>query len=91
MIFSALAGSFLILGLLGQVPDQADRWTAVRSDEGDFSARMPTKPSSSKRQVPTAAGIVEQEIHYCRQNGSLFSVQRIRMGSEIPAHRPPRG
>ena len=45
MIFSTVAGSLLFLGLLSQVPDQADRWTAIRSDEGDFSARMPTKPS----------------------------------------------
>ena len=85
MIFSTVAGSLLFLGLLSQVPDQADRWTAIRSDEGDFSARMPTKPISSKRQVPTPAGKVEQEIHYCRLNGSLFSVQRIRLGSEIPS------
>jgi hypothetical protein len=85
MTVSSLAGSLLILGLLAQTPEQPDRWTTIRSTEGDFSAILPSQASSTTQQVSTPAGKVEQEIHFCRLNGSLFSVQRIRLGSAIPS------
>ncbi len=84
MTISSMTGLVLLAGLLAQAPEQPDRWSAIRSAEGDFSAMLPSKPNSSTRQVPTPAGKVDQEIHYCRLNGSLFSVQRIRLGSEVP-------
>ena len=45
---------------------------------------LPSQASSSTQDVSTPAGKVEQEIHFCRLNGSLFTVQRIRLGSAIP-------
>ena len=36
MTLSPLTGSLLILGLLAQTPKQPDRWSAIRSAEGDF-------------------------------------------------------
>ena len=85
MTISSLAGSLLILGLLAQTPEQPDRWSTIRSAEGDFSAMLPSQPSSNTQEVSTPAGEVEQEIHFCRFNGSLFRVQRIRLGSVIPS------
>jgi len=85
MTVSSLAGSLLILGLLAQTPEQPDRWSTIRSAEGDFSAMLPSQASSSTQQVSTPAGKVEQEIHFCRLNGSLFTVQRIRLGNAVPA------
>src|SRR5271166_646382 len=85
MSLSSLAGSLLILGLLAQIPEQPDRWSTIRSAEGDFSAMLPSQASSSTQDVSTAAGKVEQEIHFCRLNGSLFSVQRIRLGTAVPS------
>ena len=83
MTLSPLAGSLLILGLLVQTPEQPVRWSTIRSAEEDFSAMLPSKASSSTQDVSTPAGKVEQEIHYCRLNGSLFTVQRIRLGTAI--------
>ena len=85
MTLSSLAGSLLILGLLAQTPEKPDRWSTIRSAEGDFSAMLPSQASSNTQDVSTPAGKVEQEIHFCRLNGSLFSVQRIRLGSVIPS------
>ena len=85
MTLSSLAGSLLILGLLAQTPEQPDRWSTIRSAEGDFSAMLPSQASSNTQEVSTPAGKVEQEIHFCRLNGSLFTVQRIRLGSVIPS------
>ena len=45
---------------------------------------LPSQASSNTQDVSTPAGKVEQEIHFCRLNGSLFTVQRIRLGSVIP-------
>jgi hypothetical protein len=84
MTVSSLAGSLLILGLLAQTPEQPDRWSTIRSAEGDFSAMLPSQASSSRQQVSTPAGKVEQEIHFCRLNGSLFTAQRIRLSSAVP-------
>ncbi len=84
MTVSSLTGFLLIVGLLAQTPEQPERWSTIRSAEADFSAMLPSKASSTTQQVPTPAGKVEQEIHYCRLNGSLFSVQRIRLGSAVP-------
>ena len=36
MTLSPLTGSLLILGLLAQNPQQPDRWSTIRSAEGDF-------------------------------------------------------
>ncbi len=85
MTVSSLAGSLLILGLLAQTPEKPDRWSTIRSAEGDFSAMLPSQASSNTQEVSTPAGKVEQEIHFCRLNGSLFTVQRIRLGSVIPS------
>src|SRR3974377_1214975 len=85
MTLSPLAGSLLILGLLAQTPEKPDRWSTIRSAEGDFSAMLPSQASSNTQGVSTPAGKVEQEIHFCRLNGSLFTVQRIRLGSVIPS------
>jgi hypothetical protein len=85
MTLSSLAGSLLILGLLAQTPEQPDRWSTIRSAEGDFSAMLPSQASSNTQEVSTPAGKVEQEIYFCRLNGSLFTVQRIRLGSVIPS------
>jgi len=84
MTVTSLAGSLLIVGLLAQSPDQPDRWSTIRSAEGDFSAMLPSPASSSTQDVSTPAGKVQQEIHFCRLNGSLFSVQRIRLGTAVP-------
>jgi hypothetical protein len=46
---------------------------------------LPSKASTTTRQVSTPAGKVEQEIHFCRLKGVLFSVQRIRLGAAVPA------
>ena len=46
---------------------------------------LPSQASSNTQDVSTPAGKVEQEIHFCRLNGSLFTVQRIRLGSVIPS------
>ena len=85
MTLSSLAGSLLILGLLAQTPEKPDRWSTIRSAEGDFSAMLPSQANSNTQDVSTPAGKVEQEIHFCRLNGSLFWVQRIRLGSVIPS------
>ena len=85
MTVSSLTGSLLIVGLLAQTPEQPDRWSTIRSAEGDFSAMLPSQASSNTQDVSTPAGKVEQEIHFCRLNGSLFSVQRIRLGNVIPS------
>ncbi len=87
MPLTSMAGYLLVVGLLAQAPDQVDQWSAVRSADGDFGALLPSRPNSKKQEVPTQAGKVEQEIHYCRVNGSLFTVQRIRLGSMIPGHQ----
>jgi hypothetical protein len=84
MSLGSLAGSLLILGVLAQSPEQPDRWSTIRSAEGDFSAMLPSQASSKTQDVSTPAGEVEQEIHFCRLSGSLFTVQRIRLGSAIP-------
>jgi hypothetical protein len=84
MSLGSLAGSLLILGLLAQTSEKPDRWSTIRSAEGDFSALLPSQASSTTQDVSTPAGKVEQEIHFCRLNGSLFTVQRIRLGSTIP-------
>jgi hypothetical protein len=85
MTLSSLAGSLLILGLLAQTPEQPDRWSTIRSAEGDFSAMLPSQAGSNTQEISTPAGKVEQEIHFCRLNGSFFTVQRIRLGSVIPS------
>src|SRR5271157_6409841 len=84
MTVSSMAGSLLILGLLAQTPEKPDRWSTIRSAEGDFSAMLPSQASSNTQEVSTPAGKVEQEIHFCRLNGSLFTVQRIRLGTAVP-------
>ncbi len=84
MSINSLAGSLLIIGLLAQTPEQPVRWSAIRSAEGDFSATLPSPASSKTQNVSTPAGMVEQEIHFCRLNASLFTVQRIRLGTAIP-------
>ena len=75
MTLSSLAGSVLIFSMVAQTPEQPDRWSTIRSAEGDFSAMLPSQASSNTQDVSTPAGKVEQEIHFCRLNGSLFSVQ----------------
>ena len=85
MTGSSLAGFLLIVSMVAQTPEKPDRWSTIRSAEGDFSAMLPSQANSNTQDVSTPAGKVEQEIHFCRLNGSLFSVQRIRLGSVIPS------
>ena len=55
MTLSPLTGSLLILGLLAQTPEQPDRWSTIRSAEGDFSAMLPSQASSNTQEVSTPA------------------------------------
>jgi len=84
MTGSSLAGFLLIVSMVAQTPEQPGRWSTIRSAEGDFSAMLPSQASSNTQEVSTPAGKVEQEIHFCRLSGSLFTVQRIRLGTAVP-------
>ncbi len=87
MTVSSLAGFLLIVSLGAQPPEQPERWSTIRSAEAEFSATLPSRATSTTRDVSTPAGKVEQEIHFCHLNGSLFSVQRIRLGSAVPSNQ----
>src|SRR5271157_5673958 len=81
MTGSSLAGFLLIVSMVAQTPEQPDRWSTIRSAEGDFSAMLPSQASSNTQEVSTPAGKVEQEIHF-------LSPERVALqGSEDPARQ----
>ncbi|MFO0891448.1 MAG: hypothetical protein U0790_20180 [Isosphaeraceae bacterium] len=75
----------LTLGLLSQAANESDSWSQVDSEDGRYSVVFPADPSSKVQDLDTAAGKVHQEIHFCRLDGALFTVQRLRLESAVPA------
>ncbi len=84
MLHATLAAVLLALELVSQVPDKESSWVVVRSEDGNFSFSMPTKPREQTMEIPSPIGKVNAKIYVGLVQDCALMAQQMNLPNSVP-------
>jgi hypothetical protein len=84
MLHASLAAVLLALELVSQMPDKDSSWVVVRSEEGQFSFSMPTKPREQMMEIPSPIGKVNAKIYVGLVQDCTLMAQQMNLPNSVP-------